>query len=104
MHMQIYQGLNLETVLTSGESSFPIRVLCSWLQVALGKKISKLGDVALNYLLTRTWLQTARLVHNLDAEAEANEAATINQVSQSVLPDKAARVGFGGGAARGLTS
>lgn len=45
MHMQIYQGLNLETVLTSGESSFPIRVLCSWLQVALGKKISKLGDV-----------------------------------------------------------
>ena len=79
MHMRIYQGLNLETVLTSGESSFPIRVLCSW-------------------------LQTARLVHNLDAEAEANEAATINQVSQSVLPDKAARVGFGGGAARGLTS
>ena len=46
----------------------------------------------------RTWLQTARLVHDLDAEA--NEAATMNQGPQSVLPDKVARVGFGGGEAR----
>ena len=49
------QGLNLETLLTSGESSFPVRVLCSW-------------------------LQTARLVHGLDevreADAAAAEAAT----------------------------
>ena len=42
MHMHMHmQGLNLETLLTSGESSFPVRVLCSW-------------------------LQTARLVHGLD--------------------------------------
>ena len=50
MHMRIYQGLNLETVLTSGESSFPIRVLCSW-------------------------LQPARLVHGLDEVLEADAAA-----------------------------
>ena len=49
------QGLNLEALLASGESSFPVRVLCSW-------------------------LQTARLVHGLDevleADAAAAEAAT----------------------------
>ena len=58
---------------------------------------------AYDYLLThvRTWLQTARLVYSLDAEA--NEAATMNQGSQSVLPDKAARVGFGGGAVRQIS-
>ena len=44
------QGLNLETLLTSGESSFPVRVLCSW-------------------------LQTARLVHGLDEVREADAAA-----------------------------
>ena len=27
------QGLDLETLLTSGKSPFPERVLCSWLQV-----------------------------------------------------------------------
>tara|TARA_B100000795_G_scaffold246765_1_gene212645 strand:+ start:61 stop:198 length:138 start_codon:yes stop_codon:yes gene_type:complete len=43
-------------------------------------------------------LQTARLVYDLDAEA--NAAATINQGSQSVLPDKVARIGFGGGEVR----
>ena len=44
------QGLDLETLLTSGESSFPVRVLCSW-------------------------LQTARLVHGLDEVLEADAAA-----------------------------
>ena len=44
------QGLNLEALLASGESSFPVRVLCSW-------------------------LQTARLVHGLDEVLEADAAA-----------------------------
>ena len=44
------QGLNLETLLTSGESSFPVRVLCSW-------------------------LQTVRFVHGLDEVLKAEETA-----------------------------